>query len=75
MADLKFYLSAVQGDLSVYLKDKYGAVASAAKQAITETADTLKTQARADIGAAGMSGKWRNAVRVVSVASRFRSCR
>jgi hypothetical protein len=64
LQEFRFYLASVQGDLSQYLKEKYGSVASAAKQAIGETANDLKTKGRADIGAAGFSSKWRNALRV-----------
>jgi hypothetical protein len=43
---------------------KYGSVCVAAKSAIEATANDLKAKARADIGAAGFSEKWRNALRI-----------
>lgn len=46
------------------MRDKYKPVAKAATKAVTQVADNIKAQGRANILAAGFSKKWANAFRV-----------
>lgn len=61
---LRLIYSFVPGEFEEALKEKYRPIAEAAQGAIVEIAAQVKTEARADIAAAGFSTKWQNALRV-----------
>lgn len=61
---LRFRVGAPDGDLAKAMKEKYKPIAKAAKRAMTQVADAIKFQGRADIMAAGFTRRWANTFRV-----------
>jgi hypothetical protein len=52
------------GEFDAAIQAKYEPLARAAKEAVKEAGDIVKREARADIGRAGFSTLWQNALRV-----------
>lgn len=64
MASLKLAYSYVTGQFAAAVADMQRPIARASSAAIKDAGARLKAEARADIGAAGFSSKWQNALRV-----------
>jgi hypothetical protein len=64
MGDLRLVFAAVRGEYAEAMARRQRAIAEAASGAIGETADRVKREGRAAIGAAGFSRRWQNALRV-----------
>ncbi len=64
MAGLKLVFSALTGQFEAAFKAINDPIAKAATGAITDAANQIKTQGRANIASAGFSSKWTNALRV-----------
>jgi hypothetical protein len=61
---IKVVYSYTRGEIASALQEMYLPMAEAASAAIASAAETIKAEARADIGRAGFSKRWQNTLRV-----------
>lgn len=70
MASVGIKFSYIKGQLEEALRGKYRPVAEAATAAMTDAANQVKTEGRADIARAGFSKRWQNTLRADVYPSR-----